>query len=57
MRKDISPPIGEGTSRSLGVRSKPTQSFSKVRIVGAVLPRAMSPKYLELRPHRSEAAS
>lgn len=57
MRKDISRPIGEGTSRSLGVSSKPTQSFSKVRIVGAVLPRAMSPKYLELRPHRSEAAS
>ncbi len=49
--------MDEGISKSFGVRSKPTQSFSKLKIVGAVLPLAMSPKYLELRSHRSEAAS
>ena len=53
----LPPNVPRGSDRSFGVRSKPTQSFSKVRIVGAVLPLAMSPKYLELRSHRSEAAS
>lgn len=56
-RKAISLQTSEGINRSFGVRANPTQSFSKVRIVGAVLPLAMSPKYLELRSHRSEAAS
>ena len=56
-RKDISRQIADGISKSLGVRSNPTQSFSSVKIVGAVLPLTMSPKYLELSSHRSEAAS
>ena len=51
------PPNGRGVQQVIWCQIKANAEFSKVRIVGAVLPLAMSPKYLGLRSHHSELRS
>ncbi len=48
---------GETINNSLGVQSNPLHSFSRVYIDAVACPLAILPKYLELSPQRSEAAS